>query len=53
METWINIDSGERLIGKMKKTGSVAGEFIIYNQETGKEEEVIYIPFHKLWKKIK
>ena len=52
MEMWQNIKTGETLVGRMKKTGSVAGEFIIYNKISGKEEGVIYIPFHKEWEQI-
>lgn len=47
METWQNIKTGEILIGKMKKTGSVGGEFVTYNKISGKEGEVIYTPFTK------
>lgn len=52
MEMWQNIKTGEILIGKMKKTGSVAGEFTTYNKNSGKEEGVIYIPFTKEWEQI-
>lgn len=52
MEMWLNKKTGEILVGKMRKTGSVGGEFVTYNKNSGKEEEVIYIPFTKEWIQI-
>lgn len=49
MEMWQNIKTGEILVGRMKKTGSVSGEFITYDKVTGKEDYIVYIPFHKEW----